>query len=248
MKKDNGNLFAAIGLSLLVVFAWQYFYASPQMEKARVAHELTAKQVAAEKAAAPVVVPGAPAPVVNPEIANSRSRAEALADGPRIRIDTPKLAGSIALKGARLDDVSLKAYHETIDPKSPNIVLFSPAGTPDAFFAETGFVPQPGADAGLPGRDTVWTADGDTLTAVKPVTLTYDSGKGLVFTRKIAVDDQYLFTISDTVENKGTAPAGFYAHSDVQRQGHPALTGYAVLHEGLVGVAGESKLQEITYA
>lgn len=239
MKQDNNNLFLAIGLSLLIVFAWQYFYAAPQMERARQSRELAQKQQLTEPAAAPVI-PAADAP-------GARSRAQALADGRRIQIDTPKLSGSIALTGARIDDVSLRAYHETIDPSSPTIELFSPAGAPNAFFADIGYVPLPGADNPPPGPDAVWSADADRLTPEKPVTLTYDNGKGLVFSRRIAVDDQYMFTIADQVTNSSAQPVGLFAHAGFTRQGHPPLSGYSVLHEGLVGVIGENREQEITY-
>ena len=242
MKKDNGNLFVAIGLSLLVVFAWQYFYASPQLEKSRVAHEMAVKQQAAEKTAAPVALPEA----ANPEAPGSRSRADALAGGGRLAINTAKLSGSISLKGARIDDVSLRAYHVTIDPKSANIVLLTPPGTPDAFFAEVGFVPQPGSGVALPNAETLWSGEGE-LTVEHPLTLSFDNGQGLLFTRKISLDDQYLFTILDGVENKGAAPVAFFAHASVLRQGHPPPSGYAIVHEGLAGVVGDNRLQEITY-
>ena len=108
-------------------------------------------------------------------------------------IDTPSVGGSIDLKGGKIDDIILKDYHETVDPKSPNVRLFSPPGAPDAYWAETGFVSPAGAKT--PGLDAVWTADRQTLTPTQPVTLTWDNGAGLVFKRVVAVDDKYMFTI-----------------------------------------------------
>ena len=116
-------------------------------------------------------------------------------------IDTPSVGGSINLKGGKIDDIVLKDYHETVDPKSPNVRLFSPPGAPDAYWAETGFVSQAGAKT--PGLDAVWTADRQTLTPAQPVTLTWDNGAGLVFKRVIAVDDKYMFTVTDSVANTG---------------------------------------------
>ena len=244
MKQDNKNLILAISLSLLVVFAWNYFYAGPQMEKTR---QMQAQVRAAQAPGAPApgnTVPGMPAA----EAANAiLSRDEALAQSPRITIDTAKLSGSIALKGARIDDVSLKAYHETIEPKSPQIVLLSPSGTADAFFADIGYVPQPGGSVPLPGPETLWSADGDRLTSAKPLMLSYDTGKGVVFKRSIAVDEQYLLTVNDSVENNGSEAVSLYAHPSVVRRGRPKLSGYAVLHEGLIGLVGESRVQEFTY-
>ena len=99
-----------------------------------------------------------PRPAPCREQAGPVSREAALARSPRIRIETPALTGSIALKGGRVDDVSLKGYHETVDPKSPEIVLFSPAGSETPYYAEFGWV---GANAGpLPNNDTLWTGEG----------------------------------------------------------------------------------------
>ncbi len=141
----------------------------------------------------------------------------------------------------------LKAYHETIDPHSPNIELLSPAGSPHPYYAEMGFVAKPGESPILPGPDTLWQADQDTLTAATPVTLTYDNGHGLIFRRKISVDDRYMFTITDSVENKTGAAVTLYPYALVSRHGKPQTSGYSVLHEGMVGVIGDSGVQEPTY-
>ncbi|TXM96050.1 membrane protein insertase YidC, partial [Methylobacterium sp. WL122] len=172
-------------------------------------------------------------------------RTEALARSPRIKIETPALAGSVALKGGRIDDISLKNYHETVDDKSPEIVLLSPAGTEAPYYAEFGWV---GANAGpLPTNDTVWTADGQTLGVNMPVTLSWDNGAGLVFKRILAVDDKYMFTVRDEVENKGANAVTLFPYSLVSRWGKPHTQGYYVLHEGMIGVLGGDGLQEYTY-
>src|ERR1700729_446088 len=179
----------------------------------------------------------------------------ALAASPRVMIDTPSVGGSIDLKGGKIDDIVLKDYQETIDPKSPNIRLFSPPGAPDAYWAETGFVSSAGAKT--PNLDTVWTADRKTLTVEQPVTLTWDNGAGLVFKRVVAVDDKYTFTIADSVVNSGTAPATVQTFGLILRHGRPNVAGYSVLHEGFVGVitggaasqvAITLPVQEVTYA
>ena len=246
MTQENKNLILAISLSLLVVFGWQFFYAGPQMEKARLAQQQL-QSVQAVGAGGPAKPAGvAPAPAA-PEAVVTKPRAGALAESPRITIDTPKLAGSVALKGARIDDVSLKAYRETIDPKSPNIILLSPQASPEPYFADFGYVPQPGSGLEMPGPDSLWSADGDKLTTQKPLTLTLETPQGLVFKRVISVDDQYMFGIADSIENKGANPAPFFSHASIQRTGRPHLSGYAVLHEGLLGVIGDSRVQEYTY-
>jgi len=126
--------------------------------------------------------------------------------------------------------------------------LFSPQGGPDPYWAETGFVPNEGAGIKFPTRDTVWQADSDKLTPERPVTLSYDNGAGLVFRRTISVDDKYMFTIKDAVENKGGAAVALHPYALILRHGTPKVSGYSVLHEGMVGVVGNSSVQEITYS
>ncbi|MBK9083243.1 MAG: membrane protein insertase YidC [Rhizobiales bacterium] len=259
MTQDNKNLILAMGLSVLVLIGWNYFYGQPQLERARQMQQAQTQPAGAPtpggapaQPAAPgqTPAPGAPtaAPATPAAPAVALSREQALAAGPRVAIDTRSLSGSINLTGARVDDVKLKAYRETIDPKSPNIVLFSPAGTPTAYWAEAGFVAAPGAPVATPNAQTVWTADSTTLTAAKPVTLTWDNGQGLVFRRVVSVDDLFMFTIKDTVENKGAAAVSLHPYALVAREGKPKTDGYAVLHEGYVGVVGDSRVQEVTYA
>src|SRR5271166_3962650 len=206
MTKDSLNLYLAIGLSFLVIVGWTYLFAPKPADRARLAE--AQRQAEPARGAAPgAPAPGAPA-AISRELAphaaapetRAQTRAQALAAAPRVRIDTPAIAGSLSLQGARLDDVALKAYRETVDPNSPNIVLLSPPGAPDAYYAEAGFLAPagsaPGSDLALPGPGTLWRADRDVLTPQSPVTLTYDNGAGLVFRRTIAVDERYMFTIS----------------------------------------------------
>ncbi len=130
-----------------------------------------------------------------PTAGQQMSRQAVVAASPRIAIETPRLRGSIALKGGRLDDLSLAQYHETVDPKSPAIVLLSPSGSPHPFYAEFGWVPAAGATVKLPGADTIWRQQGTgTLGVDRPVTLVFDNGEGLEFRRIIAIDDKYMFT------------------------------------------------------
>jgi len=252
MTQDNRNFFLAIALSILVIVGWQYFYAAPQLDKTRQTQAELAKPVAASAApGSPDAAPAAslaapPQGGVTPSVAEPQTqmnRADALALSPRVLLDTKSLFGSIALKGARIDDVSLKGYRETTDPHSPIITLLSPAGGPSPFYAELGFV---GGHYELPKADTLWTADGTVLSETKPLTLTYDNGQGLVFHRKFTVDDRYMFTVTDEVLNMTGEPVTLYPYALVSRHGKPKTSGYAVLHEGMVGVIGDA-VEEPTY-
>jgi YidC/Oxa1 family membrane protein insertase len=259
MREDNRNLLVAIVLSVAVLLGWNFFFGIPQADKQRQAQ--LAQQSAQQTTTPPTpAVPGAPTPSEaggpaapvpgtlpnqSPAVPVVESREAALARSPRVRIDTPSISGSINLKGGRIDDVSLRKFHETVDRASPNIVLFSPSGTENPYYADFGWVG--GTPGSLPGPDTVWTADRQVLTPGQPVTLSYDNGQGLVFRRTIAIDDKSMFTVKNTVENKGAAPVTLHPYSLVSRHGKPHTLGYYVLHEGFTGVLGEQGLQEYTY-
>jgi YidC/Oxa1 family membrane protein insertase len=262
---DQKNTIIAIVLSAIVLLGWQYFIGMPQVEKQR---QLAAQQQEAQKnpqapaqqppattptPAGPVPQGSAPqppgAPTSAPAVGQQLSREAVIAASPRVSIDTPRLAGSIALKGGRIDDLSLTQYRETVDPKSPPIVLLSPSGSPQPFYAEFGWVPVAGATVKVPDGDTVWRQEGSgSLSVDKPVTLTWDNGEGLTFRRTIAIDDRYLFTLKDEVKNTGTAPVSLFPYGLISRHGTPHTLGYYILHEGMIGVLGNDGLQEITYS
>jgi YidC/Oxa1 family membrane protein insertase len=173
---------------------------------------------------------------------------EALKVSARVQIEAPKIIGSFPLTGGEIDDISFRNYHETVDPKSPLIRVLSPYGSEEAYFAEFGWAAAAGAGTIVPSPKTVWTADHQKLTPSQPVTLSWNNGAGLVFKRKLTVDDSYAITVTDSVENSSSAPVTLNPYGLVRRYGTPPTSGYYILHEGLVGVAGEQGLQEWNYA
>lgn len=149
MDENNRNMILAVVLSVVVLIGWQYFVGLPQVEKQKQAQRTEQQQQAQQPAkpaetAKPSLAPGQQPTPGTPQSAHigpgTMTRAAALSASPRIKIETPHIQGSIALKGARIDDVSLATYHETVDPKSANIVLLSPSGSPEPFYAEFGWV------------------------------------------------------------------------------------------------------------
>jgi len=258
---DNKNTIIAIVLSALVLIGWQYFFAAPQLEKQR--QQVTEQQAAktgsgqpgqavkppvAAPGSAPTTAPGA-VQVPGAAVRQATTREAAIKENPRVAIDTGTMAGSIDLKGARLDDISLTQFHETVNPKSPPIVLLSPSGAPEPYYAEFGWTG--GANntkIKLPTSDTVWKQEGSgALSVGHPVTLTYDNGEGLEFRRTISVDDKYLFTVKQEVANKSDKPVTLFPYALVSRHGTPPTLGYSILHEGLIGVLGSEGEQEYTY-
>ena len=257
---DQKNTILAIVLSAAVLIVWQYFFGMPQLDKQRQVSQQQSQQqstplgqptpaapgdVSQPQSGAPPV-PGQATPAGIP--GQPLSRAGALAASPRIPIETPLVTGSLALKGGRIDDLALTRYRETVDPRSPAIILLSPSGSPAPFYAEFGWVGSGGTPAKVPGADTVWSREGAGALGVgKPVTLTWDNGEGLLFRRTITLDDRYLFTVKDEVTNRGEAPTTLFPYALISRHGTPPTLGYYILHEGLVGVLND-KLQEVTYS
>ena len=256
---DNKNTILAIVLSALVLIAWQFFFAMPQ-EKAR-QEKLQAEQAQKQQTPAQPSQPGQPAQTpaqpglpqapgqaaqAPAEIAANRDAA--LGKSPRVPIATDSLQGSIALKGGRIDDLALVKFRETVDPKSPPIVLLSPSGSPEPFYAEFGWTNAAGANVKVPASDTVWTQAGSGILRIDhPVTLTYDNGEGLEFRRTIVIDDNYLFTIKDEVANKSDKAVSLFPFALISRHGAPKTLGYYILHEGLIGKFGDEGSKEVTY-
>ncbi|MDB5682487.1 MAG: rane protein insertase YidC, partial [Sphingomonas bacterium] len=171
------NMVLAGVLTLAILIGWpmltrRYFpVANPQSTQI-----VDGKSVAIPN---PAADPAADSPVA------ARDRAIVLRESPRVRIESPRVAGSINLKGARIDDLLLTTHRETIAANSPPVRLLAPSGTPNAYFAGFGWT---GDGAGLPGADTLWTASGNRLTPTTPVTLSWDNGQGQIFRIRLAVD------------------------------------------------------------
>jgi YidC/Oxa1 family membrane protein insertase len=252
---DNRNTILAVILSGIVLIAWQYFYNVPQMEKQRAQTQTQAELAkpapqTTPGSTTPGATPSANAPANTPAAAAAAvvSRDAAIAATPRVKIETPSLIGSISLKGARIDDLSLVKFRDTVDPTSPPIVLYSPSNTASPYYAEFGWVPASGSTVRIPDQNTVWQQEGTGgLSPGHPVTLKYDNGDGLTFRRTIAIDDRYLFTLKDEVSNVGNAPVTLYPFALISRHGTPQVSGYYILHEGLIGYLGADGLQEYGY-
>jgi YidC/Oxa1 family membrane protein insertase len=263
-QDNQKNLILAIVLSMAVMFAWHFFYAAPkeQERQARIRQEQAAK-AKEQTPPAPANTPGAPGTAAKPDQPRApgapapadqativTTRQGAIDAGPRVGINTPSLKGSIALKGGRIDDVVLARYRETVDPKSPNVEMFSPSGSLHPYYAEFGWSAAKGATQPLPDSNTLWRAEkAGPLTPQSPVTLVWDNGQGLVFRRTISVDPDYLFTVKDEVENKSGSAISLYPYALISRHGLPKVDGvWMILHEGFIGALGPSGLKEVGYA
>jgi len=233
MFTENRNFIIFVIVAGVILLGYQMFIVGPQT-----------KRLAAEHAAAQAV---APAASVQPA-AVQMSLPHALGQSPRVAVDTPALTGSIALTGARLDDLRLKGYHDEVAKTSPLVRLLAPQGAPNAYFASQGWV---AANLlGLPDDNTVWTlTTPGALTPTHPITLTYRSPGGLTFARTIAVDDKAMFTVADAVVNRGAGPVTLAPYASVKRFGLPtSLVKSNIVHEGAIGVVNQTTLVSPSYS
>jgi len=226
---DQKRLFLAIAMSLAILLGYQYFVA-PHLPQPPVAPVQTAATPTATANAAPMAVSGPPVPKVVP----------------RVNIDAPRLRGSISLLGARLDDVVLTDYRETLAPDSPFVRVLEPRSEDHPYYVQYGWTAASGETVKLPDNDTTWTASADTLTTKTPVTLSWDNGAGLTFKIEMAIDNDYLFTVKQSVTNNSGQPVKLLPWSRIRRDYKPQVAGYYVLFEGLYGVA-DGTLKEMKY-
>ncbi|MDP1752910.1 MAG: membrane protein insertase YidC [Reyranella sp.] len=246
---DQKNFIVAIVLSVLIIVGWQYAFppakpvvAPTQQQAGTTSTAPGAPTTPTGQPAAPGVQPGTPANAATQVV----GLPEALARTPRVTFSTPELLGSISLKGARIDDVQLVKYRETIDPKSPPVPVLSPVGTAHPYYAEFGWS---ASDAALkvPGPETMWTADKSKVAPGAPVRLSWDNGQGLVFVLEMSLDEFFMFDVKQSVENKTDKPVTLFPWSLVVRYGTPPAEGIYILHEGPYGVFNGS-LKEFGYS
>ena len=234
---DQKRLFLAIAISVAILLGFQLLV-RPQLP-----HPLP-QEIAAE-ATAPAGKPDAARPG-QPAVPGNVTQSLVPKEVPRVKIAAPRVTGSISLLGARIDDIVLNDYRETLAPNSPLVRLLEPRSDPQPYYVQYGWSAAAGTEVKLPDGDTVWTASADTLGAGKPVSLTWNNGAGLSFEIALSVDDDYMFSVRQAVRNATGAPVSLFPWSRIRRDYKPETSGYSVLFEGLLGVAGGT-LQETTY-
>ena len=241
MDDQNKNLILATALSFAVILVWFLLFPPPEQDATDPNAPAVTEQVA-ETGTAPT------APPAMTGVATDTTAVEADADAPRLTIDTPRLAGSVSLKGGRIDELALKDYRETIDEGSDIVTMLSPLGSANPYYALFGWAPGTGLSMEqVPGANTIWSVEsGSTLTPGSPITLAWDNGAGLTFRREMSVDDNYMFQVRQTVQNTGGATVSLAPYGVIARHGEPDIKKFFILHEGLIGMA-DGELTETSY-
>jgi len=271
---EQRNLIMAVVASITILLGWQFLYEQPRLDKelaARKAIEnqknnsnppIIQKQLTQQTSKDATVptpnsqtnspaVPGSgallpTAPIVGVPIKpKGPSRSTILKRTQRVQINSKRLIGSIKLKGGHIDDLVFKNYHETIDTNSSKITLLSPTGTKNPYYAQFGWVASD-SSIKLPTSETNWRTDQSTLSPNKSIRLYWENGQGLKFIRTISLDENYMFSITQSVENNSNKAITLYPYGLVSRTGTPDVLGFFILHEGLLGVF-DGQLKEIDY-
>ena len=235
MDDQNKNLLLATGLSFAVMLVW-FAIAPPQSPPPKVEEVADTSPVAGTSGGSDV----------STNILSSN--AKAVADADRIKINTPRLEGSLSLLAGRIDDLRLKDYTETIDEGSPIVTLLSAEGSTNAYYGLNGWAAASGVEpTDVPGPNTLWSSTSKSLTPDSPVTLNWDNGKGLSFQRIISVDENFMFNVKQSVTNLSTSTVALAPYGQIARHGEPPnLKGFFILHEGMVRMS-DGELDETDY-
>ncbi|MEL6683244.1 MAG: membrane protein insertase YidC [Pseudomonadota bacterium] len=239
MDDQNKNLILATLLSFLVIMTWTVLFPPEDLPL----DPTTDAVVNAEDPTVPTADPAEAAATIPTEAS------DAVAEAPRVAIETGEFSGSLSLLGGRIDDLALTQYRETIEEGSPIVRLLRPVGERGAYFASFGWTATDGLDASMvPGPDTLWSLEtGDSLTAETPITLVWDNGVGHIFRTVVSVDDEFMFTFEQSVENTTTTPISARPYGLLRRHGQPDdLKNFFILHEGLVRMT-DGELEETGY-
>ncbi|WP_411837531.1 membrane protein insertase YidC [Paracoccus sp. ME4] len=253
MEDNNRNLILATVLSFLVILVWYTVFAPEPVSDQPSGQPLTEQSIGDQ----PLATPAQTAAAAPADLENAPATAEPAG---RVAIQSPAVSGSISLAGGRIDDLLLTRYQETIDEGSPDVRLLTPSSaTADdrvsvdsaqykPYYAVYGWTPGPGVSADLvPNPATLWTLEsGETLAPGQPVTLAWDNGAGQTFRRTFALDENYLFTVGQSVENNGDAAFSAAPYGIIARHGRPDTQNNFILHEGVVGMV-DGTLVEMDY-
>ncbi len=253
MGDNNNNFFFAVLLCLAVLLGWQYFVIDPQIAAQKAAQEV--REESAPEIMQPDNHTDLPAPLSDAPLPAAPTPAitqnpAAPDNAPRLSIQTPQLEGSLSLRGAKLDTLTLTQFPVSLHADQA-VQLLQPESAQGNYWQVTyGWIGQGALSDALPDANTLWQIEsGATLTPDSPVTLKYTAPNGLTFRRNFAVDENFMFTITQSVENNSTQSVNLYPYGQISRRGRGTEPEIFVLHEGGIGVLGaEQELYEVSYS
>ena len=230
---DTKNIIAAISLSAAVIILYTLFFQPTQKE---INNQISdSENIVSNNSEAPSLELIEQTPKINREDAINSSK--------RIKFENNNILGSISLEGAVIDDLRFKKYKTELNGDE-NIVLLNPRDVENGYIVETGWASN-SKNIDLPNYNTIWNIKGNTvLTPTSPITLSWTSNQNITFIKKISIDDQFLFTIKQSVTNSTNSKYNFYTYGQIIRNKAPEITNFYILHEGLLGVFDDNLIEE----
>ena len=233
------NVILAIVLSFAVLLSWSLFFETPQVEKQ---NENQQTEVVKKNNTTNSDVPT----VDTKNGAQAISRENSIKGSDRFYFENKNVKGSITLKGALIDDIVFKNYKEEINDNR-KVVYLNPKETKDGYFIETGWATSNLEKASVPSPDSEWKVKGNKkLLPGNPVIIEWNNKSGLIFRKKIELDDKFLFKVTQEVQNNTKEKVELYPYAQITRNQSPDITNFYILHEGFIGVFDE-QLEEIDY-
>ena len=231
---DFRNVLMAIVLSTAVLIGWATFFDAPIVEQQTTEKKITKNEDLSS-------------PSIDEEdnkIENENSRNDVINNTKRVNIENENIKGSLSLEGAIIDDILFKNYKEELGGEK-NVTFLNPRNSSKEYFIETGWASSGKENIKLPLLDTVWQVKGNSnLTPNNPVTLEWDNGENLIFTKKIELDDKFLFKITQSIKNNSNKSYQFYPYAQITKKEKPDGMKIYILHEGFLGVFGEELKEE----
>ena len=229
---DSKNVLFAIVLSTIVLVFWATFFEPPPVERQPAKNEITKNEEN--------LSPSIDATKILKEI----SRSESLNKVERIKLENNNIKGSISLEGGIIDDITFKNYKENLN-EDDNVIFLNPKNSEKGYFIETGWASSGNDKLKLPLNNTIWKIKGNTLLAPnKPIILEWDNKEGLIFTKKIELDNKFLFKITQNIKNNSNKSYQFFPYAQITRNYKPEVTPIYILHEGFIGVFGDELKEE----
>ncbi len=239
------NVIFAIALSFAVLFGWSVIFESPKIQEENQSQQTKNNKKNDSSS------PDTPSVNVEKKDTNIVSRKDAIKSTKRINFENSNVIGSISLKGALIDDITFKNYNENLG-SDKKVTYLNPEKTQEGYFIETGWAASNIESISLPNKNTIWKVKGNNkLSAGSPVTIEWDNKSGLIFKKKIELDDKFLFRITQEIENKSSQTVELYPYAQITRNQKPflkagSMSGTLILHDGFIGVFNED-LKEYDY-